>query len=32
LDTKPCGKCDNCLRLAKLKNKGQENFLQKEYL
>lgn len=28
----PCGQCDNCLRLQRAKNKGGEDYRQKEYL
>ncbi|MFA5886889.1 MAG: ATP-dependent DNA helicase RecQ [Patescibacteria group bacterium] len=28
----PCGKCDSCLKAAKVKNKGGEDYRYKEYL
>jgi len=28
----PCGQCDGCLRLKRMKDRGQEDFRQKEYL
>ena len=32
LTAKPCGKCDNCLKLQKNKKEGKEDYRKKEYL
>ncbi len=31
-DTKPCGRCDNCLRLKRRAEKGEDDYRNKEYL